>query len=248
LADLSDRYRTAKEAWEREFVWYPTCDKLETPRGSVVHGEYDLESKTTNRWIKDPDGNKIEGSEKLVKPFRDSWSELEKRMPGFTSHELPPQVPDCLALKIGYYTKGMGEGYAWTPWVSAEMTKDIPVPQDPRRRRHDELFQKVFAEVRGNGFVLRDMKEIPNQYFKDTNDIEPWYTFRQGKSKFLVGPRKRVYHISVTAPKFKLVHHQKVTKELGQRDNVTWEASGKTALIHAWGRDKLVEYLTALLK
>lgn len=29
---------------------------------------------------------------------------------------------------------------------------------------------------------------------------------------------------------------------------VTWEASGKAALIHAWGRDKLVEYLTALLK
>jgi hypothetical protein len=247
LADVGDRLKKAKELWEEHYIWMPVCDKLGIPHGSTVTAKYDTEKKANDYWLKDAEGNKIEDSESLVTPFRDTWKELESRSPGFVCQELPPQVPELLTVRVGFYIAGLGEACAWSPPVSHEQTKDLPIPEDPRRRCHDEVFQGVWKELRDKGYAFPVPTEIPNEYFNDSNNVEPWFTFKRGKETFTVGPRKRVISIHIKAPKFSARGLISIVNALGKRDDTTHETGPTSVLIHAWGRDKLVEYLTALM-
>ena len=97
--------------------------------------------------------------------------------------------------------------------------------------------------------------EIPNQYYEDATNAEPWYTFEVNRTKFEVGPRKRVNSISFDAGmSYKTVAS---LRDLAKQDGVTYEADGvldtsqdkaTKMLIHAWGEEKTVEYLVLAIK
>ncbi|MBU2007448.1 MAG: hypothetical protein KKF08_18925 [Gammaproteobacteria bacterium] len=76
------------------------------------------------------------------------------------------------------------------------MGHDKPYTVEPIRIEHDKFFTKVFATLERMHNVKLDRAEIPNQYWKDMGNIEPWYTFQVGKLSLTVGPRKRVVNVT----------------------------------------------------
>lgn len=140
--------------------------------------------------------------------------------------------------------------------VDHEASNALEVPPDPRRVAHDAFFEEVFAEVQEKSGLTFVPDVIPSQY--ENRVAEPWYTFTllRGNTpvKFLVGPRHRVYSITLSAEE--PILKTEAMKFLGDRDDVTYDAEGswksevemaKEITIHAWGKEKLVEYLIAAL-
>lgn len=253
-----DRIQKLRDAWREEHVWHVTNDKMGFPRGTKVGFTYDPEIGSRH-FLQAPDGTEIAGEDApLYKLWHSTFEALLKGRPSFQDRtKLPPQIPDCIRVKQGFYT-GNGEECDWSGRIGPDDTKDIPVPLDPRRVAHDEFFWGVFAELRKVGLEFGDVKEIPNEYHNDVNNSEPWYTFTvgagRGKLTFKVGPRKRVTSISVSKKQgsFSMV----AIAALAARDKVTFyferalrskKDGVRSILIHAWKRETLVEYLTTLL-
>lgn len=93
------------------------------------------------------------------------------------------------------------------------------------------FFSGIFSEVGG-----AYLQPIPNQY-SPREDAPPWFFAYTKKGVIKIGERKRVINIDWSQS---YIEHDASIFE----DNVTKEGS----LIHAWGRDKCVEYLKKLLK
>lgn len=255
LADLQDRFRTAAEHWAKTYAWEAVCDEFGYPHGTTVgyapFEKYEKGGPYGEYYLQDAAKKEIPGTRDrtLMDKFRDRWRELEESRPFSQAHRLPPQVPKCLYVRIGYYVRGLGENVAWSPPVSHEHTKNIPVPEDPRRRKSLEFWKGVFDELRGHGYVFSEPEEVPNRYWGDPNKTEPWYTFVHAKTRYIVGPRKRVYHISIEkGTRTPLKRQRECLGKLGKRDDVTYWVEKDNAGIHAWGRDKLIEYLTAAME
>jgi hypothetical protein len=179
--------------------------------------------------------------------FRAMWDVLRKddrwRKPvGFENQGLPPMVPQCITV---FHPMDDGE---WL-MIDHAKTAEIAVPADPIRVHHDTYFNEVFAKLEDElGKIERT--EVKNEYCGAEN--EPWYQFSIGKVVFTVGPRKRVIAVKITAPEG---INTDAIRSVAQADRTTYMADGDwqsdaiiaTAIeVHAWTKEKLIEYLTIL--
>jgi hypothetical protein len=225
-------------------VWRDVQERLTTARNVIEQEACDTFCKGEGL----AQGTKIDGmDEAQTERFRSMWDTLYmddrwRKPAGFESQGLPPMVPQCVTV---FHPLGDGE------WLMIDHTKtvDITVPADPIRVRHDTYFNEVFAKLEDElGKIERT--EVKNEYCGAEN--EPWYQFSIGKVVFTVGPRKRVIAVKITAPEG---INTDAIRSVAQADQTTYTADGgwqsdaiiATAIeVHAWTKEKLVEYLTIL--
>ena len=225
-------------------VWRVVLERLTMARNVIEQEACDTFCKGEGL----AQGTKIDGmDEAQTERFRSMWDALYKddrwRKPaGFENQGLPPMVPQCVTV---FHPLDNGE------WLMIDHTKtvDITVPADPIRVRHDTYFNEVFAKLEDElGKIERT--EVKNEYCGAEN--EPWYQFSIGKVVFTVGPRKRVIAVKITAPEG---INTDAIRSVAQADQTTYTADGgwqsdaiiATAIeVHAWTKEKLVEYLTIL--
>ena len=161
---------------------------------------------------------------------------------GHPASPIPPQVPGD-EVSVWIQNKVDGE---WT-WeaVDAGRSQEIEVPVDPIKLRHAKLFNEIFEAV---GLANKTRTELPNGYYKDQFKNEPWYAIAYGDYTITIGPRKRVINIKMQR-KNNEAFDSSVVKALGEKDGVTCKGGPKEreCLLHAWGKDKAIEYLGTML-
>ncbi len=153
---------------------------------------------------------------------------------------MPPNLPRCVT---GYY-RNADKSYSR---VNHAESAKVEIPPDPEKVDHDDLWHGLMDELG----ITASSREIPNQYFPDngyfvlTRKNKPWYTCNIGGAKVTFGPRKRVMSITVE-------HSEAEFTELGKRaedvDNTTFYFGSSGMTVHAWGRDKFVEYFKMVQK
>ncbi len=157
----------------------------------------------------------------------------------------PLNVPDGVTAYVGRD----GEWEHVNPECEAS-----PLPADPLRVGWDAYFDDVFEQVALATGQTITRTEAPNGYHSDALKAEPWWGFRIRHADFLVGPRKRVINIEFIASEPVNVT---ALRDVATADKVTYEANGRyqnqadrarLVTIHAWNKEKLVEYLTLLIK
>lgn len=172
-----------------------------------------------------------------------TWENIQQ----FMLYAVPAQIPESLVVFLPGSESGSKE--AWERVSYRESDKE-PMPVDPTRQAHDKYFEVIFEKV---GIGPADRVEIPNRYYKDTLNSEPWYEFTHNNRQYVIGPRKRVVSINVFSDK---LFDITAISALAERDQVTFEADGQykskaaqatSVLIHAWNQETAVEYLTALI-
>ena len=157
----------------------------------------------------------------------------------------PPKVPQCLVIRV---QNNKGE------WVEIDhlLSQALEVPPDPRRTAHDKFWSEIFSEAK-DIYENISPKEVENGYLPKSTGIKPWYEFTVGRFTFTVGPRSHVLSLEMRSDSVFEPYRLRV---LAERDNVTYEADdtwksqqalAKSALIHADGREKFMEYLTCAL-
>jgi len=161
---------------------------------------------------------------------------------------VPPQMPAdliaCMRLR----------GDRWSPRINPADTKQLEIPPDPIRVHHEARFMEIFERVRVATGVTAEREEIPNEYYDDKYQHEPWYRFGVGDGLVTVGPRKRVIAVRGNrARPFDVC----ALRDIAKSDGVSWwngdgwqndEDAAKSCEIHAYGTDKAVEYLALLIK
>ncbi len=100
---------------------------------------------------------------------------------------------------------------------------------------HQKFWRELAADVSSD---IVEIRAIPNGYMGDSRN-DPWFIFETAKGPITVGRRKSVYSVS-----WRHSEIQKDGKELFKAEGVTTDRN----LVHAWSRDKLVEYLKKLLE
>lgn len=163
---------------------------------------------------------------------------------------LPPRIPgDDVIVWIHHVSSSDSKPSVWER-VDPESTKYLAIPPDPIRVDHDALFSSIFSAV---GIPESAQKEIPNRYYKDTANKNPWYSIRIGEVEFVVGPRKRVISIEIRRIDGKdfdegsYPFDYRILDALASKDHVTYSDSPSCISIHAWGKDKAIEYLGILV-
>ncbi len=225
-------------------VWRDVLERLTTARNIIEQEACDNFCQGEGL----AQGTKIGGMDKgQTERFRAMLDLLYKsdrwRKPaGFENQGLPPRVPQCITV-----FQPMDDG-GWL-MIDRAIPVDLAVPADQIRVRHDAYFNEVFAKLEAElGKIER--KEIKNEYCGAEN--EPWYQFSIGKVVFTVGPRKRVIAVKITASEG---IGTDAIRSIAQADETTYMANGDwqsdaitaTAIeVHAWSKEKLIEYLTIL--
>lgn len=139
-----------------------------------------------------------------------------------TAAVYPAQVPDSILVSFW-------ENNAWVP-VDRNRSKQIAAPEHPEKKANRVFFEGFFKK-RGITPTV-----VPNEY--QPKGPCDWYSVQEGEVKITCGPRYRVFNIQVDKDGFKGLF-----KTFGDRDETTnWEKG-----IHAWGSEKLTEYLDALI-
>ncbi len=114
------------------------------------------------------------------------------------------------------------------------------------------FWYNLMVSLSTQGFAI---DELPNGYWgKDNAHSTPWYrlSFKHLPNViFTVGPRKRVYSLTVEGVSYE---SNKAIIEALKAEEVTKEACpispnvSNGYLIHAWGKDKVKEYLSTMVK
>lgn len=145
---------------------------------------------------------------------------------------------------------------AWEP-VDMDATR-APMPQDPRRVATLAYFAAVWNRVReATGIDVTPVVEIPNGYYDDVNQSEPWFSFAREGRTYRIGWRKRVVNIDVAGSDTSTTDARAICR-IAKADQTThtvegeWSPSNpseraKEVTVHAWSQDKVVEYLSVLL-
>lgn len=157
---------------------------------------------------------------------------------------IPPQIPGD-EIQV-WLNRVDGDSRSWES-IDADMTQDLPLPADPIRVNHDAVFGEIFSSV-----GITRWKEIPNRYYKDKFNKQPWYEIVTGDHIITIGPRKRVINIEmVRQDGMDLVEGaltaQDTIERLGKSDSTTHEVGSRRIMIHAWGKEKAIEYLGLML-
>jgi len=100
-------------------------------------------------------------------------------------------------------------------------------------KREQEYFQKIFTEA---GFQEIWLSPIENKYCP-CNSCAPWFEVVVNSIHFTIGWRKRVISIQSTDPRI-------VFDKIFPKEDVTKSPHE----IHAWGREKCIEYLSTIRK
>lgn len=194
------------------------------------------------------------GYDAIPEGLRNTWDEESYAFcnsplygrPVLDGDPTPPQLPPYLSARM----LSDDSNAVWTT-VDHRHAASLAVPQDPIRVNHDAFYAELFVDLTQALGVPMVAQEAPNRYTGNSK-LEPWYTFQLGTTLFTVGPRKRV--ISIEAKNEAGVDTAAI-RALAVRDNVTYEADGgwksekqlaRSILIHAWTREKTLEYLTVL--
>lgn len=176
---------------------------------------------------------------------------LWRQPEGINLSPLPPQLPTGVACFI--LTGREGDTFIWKS-VGHDETTSLAVPDDPIKVKHDAYFGEVFQVLRHELGIDFKPEEIPNQYSPGWKP-QPWFKFQIGENTFIVGPRKRVDSILVKAPTG--IATEEIRKVALDQDNTTYSPNGnwhgddslaQTLEVHAWTKEKLIQYLTILGK
>ena len=176
----------------------------------------------------------------------DEYNKLERTpgfIRGFKSSPLLPKIPSGVQV-LGWTVEGWAR-------QDAQASQSVPVPRDPITVRNEEFWNDVFG-------VLEITGATPTQNGYHHHSNEPWFRFSRYGVDFLVGWRKRVVSLEMRFSDSKDVTP---LRDLAAKDNTTFEVEGhwgtqphnptvkgSHVLIHAWGREKCVEYLKAMME
>ena len=169
----------------------------------------------------------------------------------------PPQIPSIPG--VSFWVPGKhNDLYISVNYAKSQM---LEVPEDPILVSNREFFKDVREQVlnaltsENADHPLSDsmmtMTHTKNRY----GGIEPWYTFTILDVEFVIGWRKRV--VSITAKSKALPFYIIDVTKLAERDGVTYSADDRYSpvdsmahqvSIHAWGKEKCVEYLTTIMR
>jgi len=163
---------------------------------------------------------------------------LRRQMKEEDIHLHPPQIPQ----DVDIYER-VEAGYII---FDHKICQNFPLPVDPIVTKHRELWGPVVEAMQA--------KEIPNKYYKDINNKEPWYEFNYHDATIRFGPRKRVYSIQVGHPtKFNVVEISKLAEKDGTSFWIddSWHQfnadQASSMEIHAWGKEKFDIYLDMIM-
>lgn len=170
---------------------------------------------------------------------------------------IPPNLPEGITAYLWQRLPGQTNQEFGYVQITPEASKRAFMPLDPHRESQIAYWKGVMNDLTGYCWgdkFVPELTEIPNEYFNDVNKCEPWYTFKFRGATFKVGWRKRVVNVEID-------FGTKVTvtklRDLGVRDNTTYYAEGgwksktetaQTVCIHAWDKEKLLEYLRAAIQ
>jgi hypothetical protein len=166
--------------------------------------------------------------------------------PGSEPCPLPPKMPRDMTAMVKPHD-------VWTR-IKPEDTAHLPVSPDPIRVRHDRIFNEIFTTVRlGLDIKFDRITMIPNEYFDDKYQRQPWYTLEVGNGDIVIGPRKRVIEIRALMKEPHMRMNVEELLSMADQDGVTWNCSGppraaSACEIHAWGQAKATEYLSVLIQ
>lgn len=163
----------------------------------------------------------------------------------------PPRMPLDMIAYNGVQTLN---GPRWDRLDPRDpKSANAETPADPIRVAHEQAFEQIFAEIERTTDFLCEAERIPNKYFDDKYDREPWFTFGVGSGQVVIGPRKRVISIQGKRPE---AFDVRALRDVAKADGVTWynadawqgePDTATTCEIHAWNREKAVQYLTLLI-
>lgn len=178
--------------------------------------------------------------------LREFYNSSAYSRPALDGDPTPPQLPPYLSARMV-----SDDGNAVWTTVDHRHAATLAVPQDPTRVHHDAFYAGLFVDLTQALGVPIVTQEAPNRY-SGNSKLEPWYLFILGETQFVVGPQKRV--VSIEA-KNETGMDTAAIRALAERDDVTYEEDGGwrsekqlvcSILIHAWTREKTLEYLTVL--
>ena len=121
--------------------------------------------------------------------------------------------------------------------------------------RHHGLIERAeyhYAFVEA-GVRFHVLKPIPNRYWgPPTAHVlgnKPWYetTLCDHSIRFTIGPRKRVHEIIIESIDGSILSWERAAEQDFRTENVTKEFGSNKILIHAWGFDKMREYIKRIV-
>ncbi len=229
--DAEERLKEARKPMEE--LWLElACQTLSLPSGSTFD---QVPKELQKQWWKHWD---------LLRTFK---SYLKPS--GFTKPPIPPKLPAGLTAFL-CLSEVQGE-YVWEQ-VNREESLAQSVPPDPIRTKHDAFFADVFRTLRDQLGCDIDPELTANEYYP--SESEPWFKFRIGENRFVVGPRKRVTAIKLYSPQGIATEE---IRTIATALNVTYIAddawqggavSAKSIEVHAWNKEQLLQFLGILGK
>jgi len=157
----------------------------------------------------------------------------------------PPAFPEITGV-VGYFAirKTDKNGDSYTHWskIDPAYSEYLPIPEDPIITKNREYFDAVWTEMAERGIDLGERIPVENGY----GGKEPWFRAVFGDTTIVMGWRKRVVSLRV---EYQVARNNSAIRKLAEEDRVTFGVSedGTRVYIHAWTKDKVMEYLTVLL-
>lgn len=291
-----EQTNTIKQSFGVDLSKGCTCDLLRDENGGLV--EHQGRGSLLARVYKDNEGNRIKGIDDMAL-YEALWAyDNDAGRRGRPSMVPPPEPLNVPLGVVAFVLRPEGWVRSQPPAAIDSVSnlfgvRNDPLPPDPLRVRWDAFWTGVFDQLATDTGLHVDRQEIPNRYYPDPTNAEPWWTFNLGGITFTIGPRKRVFSIEMSsnAPfsdkalseaaaadsvtfSTKAIWQDAATAEINQWLRAALEGTGDfntcsldntietitsthreaaqkagTAgtiklTIHAWSRDKLIEYLT----
>lgn len=217
-------------------------------RDGLIESQYDMQVEysyeTTNVAISIPAEKRLPRHDTCPvcnKPITvddlDGWDEIVKDYGnGWSAKHDEPRVEEIASYHVVAHTKCAKEFYRLR--MIDEITETVGLVFD-----NYEIDDKdCFTWGKGEGQMWYEL--IPNEYCSEPCCAHrPWFLFHTPAGDIKIGWRKRVINIT-----FMENFVQFNFNKLFAKENVTKDVEGKCRTIHAWGKDKLYEYLTAVEK
>ena len=166
-------------------------------------------------------------------------------LPSRENYPNTPIYPPCLPDNITAFQKD--ETGNWFK-VDHKLSQSLPLPQNARKKKHDEFWQKIIAKLE----LTKPVKEIKNQYSDDKNNTSPWYELEYNKNtKIVFGDRKRVIslkvkHYEVSVPLHKDL--EAITKEKNITFNRNVDNYSQEVEVHTWSEEDFVQYFKMVIE
>jgi hypothetical protein len=153
------------------------------------------------------------------------------------------RLQTCIICGHGWQETATSLGdQCWWDLAKSHVHRTCLIRYEGLREREDFWSAIVGAKVRFGGLV-----PIPNRYWpaSDPWAAKPWYQAEllDYPAKLVLGARKRVFNIEVIAQGGIELSWWEAAREAFKDEDVTKEFSRAQVLLHAWGTEKMKEYL-----